>query len=183
MIANDQIAKDEIEELSSEIKIISKFSHPSLLNFIGFSLNGFKNDRKPVIVTELVTNGTLEQILQLEKSNHKIYGWDNTKKLINIFGIASGMSYMHSLGIIHCCLDPSNIYLNDMLLPKIGEYSLLTRFINNNNMTNQSMTGEKGTSIYSAPEIIAANQFSKSSDVYSFALVVYEILTNEKAFH
>ena len=58
-----------------------------------------KKQRKPVIVTEYATNGPLSLILENERNNENIPGWDDTKKLINIYGIASGMSYLHSQGI------------------------------------------------------------------------------------
>lgn len=142
----------------------------------------FKEQRKPVIVTEFFSNVVLEQILDLEKMNKKISGWDKTKKLINIYGIASGLSYMNSHNILHCCLSPSNVYLNDILCPKIGDFGLYARLVNTNDMKNQSMSGAKGTSIYTVPEVLESNVYSKASDVYSFALVVYEILSNEKPF-
>ncbi|KAK8889286.1 hypothetical protein M9Y10_034032 [Tritrichomonas musculus] len=182
MLKVNPITNDEIKKLSDDLIIIRKLNHPSLLKFIGFSLIDFKKQRKPVIITELATNGVLEQILELEKMNKKINGWDSTKKLINIYGIASSMAYMHSYGIIHRNLNPSNIYLDDILCPKIGEFGLLARFTDTNNMTHQSMSGAKGTPIYSAPEVLEFNTYTESSDVYSFSLVVYELLTNDKPF-
>ena len=47
---------------------------------------------------------------------------------------------------------------------------------------HQSISGETGTPVYTAPEVLEANACSKSMDVYSFSFVVYEILTNEKPF-
>lgn len=182
MLTINQIAKEQIEKLSHDLGIISQLSHPSILKFHGFSLTDFKNHRKPVIKGEIASNGVLEQILELEKMNKKINGWDETKKIINIYGIASAMAYLHSNNIIHCCLNPTNIYLDDILCPKIGDFGLLTRFTNTSDITLQSISGAKGTPIYSAPEVLEFNMYSKSSDVYSFSLVVYEILTNEKPF-
>ncbi|KAK8860760.1 hypothetical protein M9Y10_012426 [Tritrichomonas musculus] len=177
-----QISKEEAENLSNELKVISQLNHPSLLKFVGFSLTDFKKERKPVIVTELVSNGSLEQILELEKNDIKINGWDSTKKLINIYGIASGMACMHSHGVIHRCLKPSNIYLDEILLPKIGDFGLMTQFCMSDSMTHQSISGETGSPVYTAPEVLEANACSKSMDVYSFSYVVYEILTKEKPF-
>ena len=153
-----------------------------MLKFIGYSPIDFKNSPKPVIVTEYSPNGSLYDILQFERLNNSIQGWDETKKLINIYGIASGMSYIHSHDILHCCLKPSTIYLNEILFPKIGDFGLSMKFYNPNNLTIQSISGFQGLPIYSAPEVLQYNAYSKASDVYSFAYIVYEIITNEVPF-
>lgn len=79
-------------------------------------------------------------------------------------------------------LQPSNIYLDDFLLPKIGDFGLSTRFYSQDNMAHQSMSGFKGTPVCSVPEILEYNEFSKVSDVYAFAFIVLEIVTTEKIF-
>lgn len=73
-----------IISLSREININAKLDHPSILKFIGFSPVDFENDPKPVIISELSTNGSLKRIIDLERMNCAIKGWDDTKKLINI---------------------------------------------------------------------------------------------------
>ena len=114
-----RISDDEIESLPNELNIISHLNHPSLLKFVGFSQIDFKKERKPVIITEMFSNGSIEQILELEKNNVKVNGCDSTKKLINIYGIASGMAYMHSHNIIHRCLRPSKfIWMNSFFQKK-----------------------------------------------------------------
>ena len=82
-------------------KKIRKLNHPCLLKFVGYSPINFKKQLKPVIVTENFSNGSLSNILEVERiKKANIQGWNETKKLINIFGIASGMSYLHSHEIL-----------------------------------------------------------------------------------
>ena len=104
--------------------------------------------------------------------------WDDTKKLINIYGIASGMSYLHSHKVIHRDLKLENILLDEYLNPKISDFGLskIIDFLSIS-MNVQSQRGLKGTPIYIAPEIYAEEEYSKSSDVYAFAFIVYEIIT------
>ena len=85
----NKLSEIDMQNISDELKILHQMKHPSLLKFIGFSIVDFKNQRKPVIVTEYATKGSLDNILQIERMNKKIPGWTDTKKLINICGIAS----------------------------------------------------------------------------------------------
>ena len=96
----------------------------------------------------------LSQILSFNQSANK---YSHTKILLNIYGIASGMAYLHSHDVVHRCLCPDNIYLDDLLLPKIGDFGFSTRFTNLDSLTYQSLSGSKGTPIYMAPEGILSN--------------------------
>ena len=104
------------------------------------------------------------------------------QKINNIFGIASAMSHLHSHNILHRDLKTENILFDEHLFPKIGDFGLTHFFWSIDFMTQQSVSGIKGSQIYSSPEVIQYNEYSKSSDVYSFSLIVYEITTSEIPF-
>ena len=182
MIKIRHLSKSDIDQLTYEIGNIMRMNHPCLLKFIGYSPIDFKKQRKPVIVTEYFSNRSLSDVLEIERNNKFIQGWNETKKLINIFGIASGMSYLHSQGIIHKSLKTCNIYLDDILTPKLGDFGLSTRFNASESITYQSISGIKASPIYSSPEVMQKNEFSKASDVYAFAFIVYEIVCKEIPF-
>ena len=181
-IKMNKLSRGELINLSREVNFISQLNHPSFLKFIGYSPVDFKDKNRPVIITELTLNGTLKHILDSERKCQIIPGWDDTKKLINIYGIASGMSYLHSNNILHRDLKAENVYLNDYLFPKIGDFGLSTKSHNIESMTFQSASGMKGTPLYSAPEILQFNEYSKSGDVYAFSLIVFQIVTGEVPF-
>ena len=168
------MSDEDMNNLSREVKALSRLKYPSISEFIGYSLVNFKNKQKPVIITELSLNGSLEEVLESERKGHKNTNWDETKKLISIFGIASGMSYLHSQNILHHDLKPSNILLDDKLFPKVSDFGF---YINNQNKSSMNFQAR-----YSAPEILNSEECTKKSEVYSFALVVYEIISNQKAF-
>lgn len=170
----DLCSKDIIINFEREVNIISELNHPSIMKFIGFNLLNFKYKRKPTIITEFLKNGSLDDIIELERMNTGIFDWNDTKKLINIFGISSGLAYLHSLNIIHRDLKPANILLDDYLFPKISDFGLSKQI----NLENQQNSGFKGTYAYTAPEVFEG-KYSKAGDVYAFALIVYEIITNE----
>ena len=91
--------------------------------------------------------------------------WDETKKLINIYGIAARMPYLHSHNILHRNLNPINIFLDDSLFPKISVF------------TESCIRGD---SKYFSPEFLSKLTYTNASDVYSFALLMYEIMTGEE---
>lgn len=165
--------------LKQEISIISQLNHPCILKLIGYSPTNFKQESYPVIVTEYAPNGSLENILQLERQSLSPTLWNDTKKLINIYGIASAMSFLHDHDIIHKDLKPSNILEDDYLFPKITDFGLSK--INQKN-DDKSTPGTKGAPFYIAPENWENKDYSKASDVYSFSMIVYEILTLEEPF-
>ena len=91
------------------------------------------------------------EIIELERKSIPPKTWTDTKKLINVYGIASAMSYLHSHNIIHRDLKPANILEDDNFFPKIADFGLSK--IYHQNKTTESTVGFKGTPIYNAPEI------------------------------
>lgn len=163
-----------ITNLKREVNIISQLDHPSILKFIGYSPVDFVNQPKPLIITEYASNKSLEDVLQLERKGKSLL--TDTNKLIIIYGIASAMSYLHSHNILHRDIKPEHILLDDKFHPK------LTGFILSKQISDVSRPVLVGTPAYLAPEIIKNKMYSKSSDVYAFSMVIYEILTNERPF-
>ena len=76
-------------------------NHPVLLNFIGYSPIDFKFRPSSVYLKEYASNKSLEQILEIDINNKSKKLLNDTKRLIIIYGIASGMSYLHSHNYIH----------------------------------------------------------------------------------
>ena len=116
-------------------------------------------------------------MISAERSGHPIQGWDNTKKLISIYGIASGILYMHKRNYIHRDIKPSKILMDDSLFPKIRGFNLLIKC---DDKAREKQV--KGTPEYMAPEILMREESTKAMDVYSFGMVVYEIVTLKKPF-
>ena len=174
---------NKLSLIHHEINLLSLFDHPSLLKLIGFSQTDFQGELCPTIITEYAINGSLRNILDLERKSESLIEWDSTKKLINIYGIASGMSYLHSHNFIHRDLKPENILIDELLHPKICNFEIpnLVDHLKFDPFTH-SQSGFVGSPIYTAPEILIDGKYSKSSDVYAFALVIYEIITLEKPF-
>ena len=172
-----------------EVKLMSILNHPSIIKFYGYSSVDFKDALHPTIVSEYAQNGTLKSILDLERLSLAPKCWNETRKLILIYGIASGMSYLHSHNVIHRDLKPENILIDEFLLPKISDFGL-SKIIISSNESNISPTLQfvssncdlKGSPLYMPPETIDEHLYSKAGDVFAFSIIAYEILTLIKPF-
>lgn len=159
--------QEEIHNFIREANIISKLNHPAIEQFIDF------NETK--IITKSSNYGNLEYIL---KNSYLFPFWNDTMKLINIYGIASAMAYLHSYNIIHRDLKPENISFDENLFPKISGFLISKQLPPN--ILSQTSQNIKGTPAYIAPEVYLNNLYCKAGDVYAFSLIVYEIVTGQK---
>lgn len=191
------IKSEEILLLFREVNVLASFNHPAIIKFIGFNVVSFNNMHNPIIITEYAKNESLRKVINLETQGLSLQGWDDTKKLINIYGIASGMMYLHSHNILHRDLKPENILIDDCLCPRIADFGLskvatfskekstmakeLTSS-DSNCMIFQSQSSIKGTPVYMAPESLKDSVYSPAGDVYAFSLIVYEIMTGRRPF-
>lgn len=169
--------KSLIRNLVREVNIMSKFNHPSIVKFIGFSPVDFSGGNRPVIITEFLSNGTLSNLINLERRGMSHEKWNDTRKLITLYGIASAMSFLHSHNIIHRDLKPENILLDSFYHVKLSDFGIST-LIEVEAQTTQQRTGGIGTVEFMAPELFDEHpEYDEKVDVYAFGILVYYILT------
>ena len=169
-------SRDDMIRLIREVNINAGLNHPAILKFIGYN-----HEPSPTFIFEYCKNGSLLSIINDSDKFSDL--WNETKKLITIFGIASGMKYLHSNNIIHRDLKPENILVDNFMFPKIADFGLSKQLhINQNSVTPQSSFGIKGTCLYIAPEVYKTKESTKSSDVYAFGMILYEIIEGKNPF-
>lgn len=168
--------KKESKKILQEIEIISKFQFPSIVQFNGFCQIQHKNS---AIVSEFISDRSLHQIIQ-SKNNAK---FNDTTKLIIIYGIAKGLSYLHSNGIIHCNLKTENIIVDDNYHPYITDFAL-SKSIHSvlNKKSIKSTYKIHGNVSNFPPEFFTDYEYTQKGDVYAFSMILYEILTGKKPF-
>jgi serine/threonine protein kinase len=126
---------------------------------------------------EWAQNGSLAHVLKLVKNRQRPSFWTPTGIGIIISGIVLGMRYVHSRGFIHQDLKPSNILLNDKGQVLIGDFG-----IGRDEYVDVTPTGG-GTVAYAAPEMFQEDvEWTQTVDVYSFGLILYEILVGSPVF-
>ena len=157
----------EIEFFKREIEILINCYDPFLLDFVGFSMEGSLS-----IATEYMRNGSLWDLIH-NNSNTKL---NPTQKTNIAIGIAHGMRYLHSKGIIHRDLKSPNIFLDENYLPKIADFGL-SRFCD-----SEFMTQSIGTPQWMPMEQLISCNYGPPVDVYAFGMILYELETGEVPF-
>ncbi|KAF7456397.1 TKL protein kinase [Cryptosporidium felis] len=154
-------------EFYSELTIISRIRHPNVTLFLGVVMSPLY-----CLVTELVPNGSLFDLLHGKNTI-----LTSTQLLKISKEICCGMAYLHENGVLHCDLKSSNILLSKNFNVKIGDFGLST--LMDSPLETRKMLGCVGTHHWMAPEILRGEGFTKSADVYSFGIILWEMITKK----
>uniref|UniRef100_A0A667X9D7 receptor protein-tyrosine kinase n=1 Tax=Myripristis murdjan TaxID=586833 RepID=A0A667X9D7_9TELE len=153
----------------SEASIMGQFQHPNIIH-----LEGIITASCPVmILTEFMENGALDSFLRLNDSQF------TPIQLVGMLrGIASGMKYLAEMSYVHRDLAARNILINSNLVCKVSDFGL-SRFLqeNSSDPTYTSSLGGKIPIRWTAPEAIAFRKFTSASDVWSYGIVMWEVMS------
>ncbi|XP_062392331.1 ephrin type-B receptor 4a isoform X2 [Sardina pilchardus] len=153
----------------AEASIMGQFQHPNIIH-----LEGIITSSCPVmIITEFMENGALDSFLRLND------GQFTPIQLVGMLrGIASGMKYLSEMSYVHRDLAARNILVNSNLVCKVSDFGL-SRFLqeNSSDPTYTSSLGGKIPIRWTAPEAIAFRKFTSASDVWSYGIVMWEVMS------
>ncbi|OHT04551.1 hypothetical protein TRFO_27933 [Tritrichomonas foetus] len=167
-------AKDQ-ELFYNELRCQCDLDHIAILPLLGYCLPRIDSGLQLTIVTPFVPNGSLHSILDNERKGQIANGWNETKRIINAFGIAAGMSYVHKHKIIHRDLKSENVLIDENCYPKICDFGLSKIVMNDVNQTVLV-----GTPLYMAPEILQRrNDYTNKVDVFAYSMILYELFSLE----
>ncbi|KAH9553231.1 hypothetical protein CY35_09G108300 [Sphagnum magellanicum] len=167
--------QQNIDEFLNEVVIITGVKHRNLVKLKGCCLR----DNKRLLVYEYLENGDLAKVL-FEHNGVDISFWPTRFNIC--LGIAHGLFYLHEIAqprIIHRDIKASNILLDKRLQPKIADFGLALLFPDDK--THISTLHVAGTRGYLAPEYATCGQLIIKTDVYSFGVLILEIISGRKS--
>ncbi|KAL5549217.1 hypothetical protein UlMin_004448 [Ulmus minor] len=160
--------KEIKKQFMAEVSTIGRVHHFNLVRLCGFC---FERDLR-ALVYEYMENGSLDRFLF---SKEKMLGFEKLHEIA--VGTARGIAYLHEecqQRIIHYDIKPGNILLDSNFSPKVADFGL-AKLINREN-THVTMTGVRGTPGYAAPELWMPFPITHKCDVYSYGMLLFEIV-------
>ncbi|XP_076929029.1 cold-responsive protein kinase 1-like isoform X2 [Bidens hawaiensis] len=156
-------------EFLAEVRMITSIQHKNLVRLLGCCCEGPQR----VLVYEYMKNRSLDRIIHGESNQY--LNWKTRFQII--LGIARGLQYLHEeshIRIVHRDIKASNILLDGNFQPKIGDFGLARFFPEDQAYISTTFAGTLG---YTAPEYAIRGELSEKADIYSFGVVVLEIIS------
>ncbi|KAJ9700335.1 hypothetical protein PVL29_005901 [Vitis rotundifolia] len=163
----ERVMEQGDKEFLTEVRVIGQTHHKNLVKLLGFC----DEQSHRLLVYELMTNGTLSGFLFAEGEKPC---WDHRAQIV--LAIARGLSYLHDeceTQIIHCDIKPQNVLLDSQFNAKIADFGLAKLLMKDQTRTSTNVRGTMG---YMAPEWLKNAPVTAKVDVYSFGVLLLEII-------
>ncbi|XP_021298451.1 G-type lectin S-receptor-like serine/threonine-protein kinase SD2-5 [Herrania umbratica] len=164
------------KEFRAEVRIIGSIHHVHLVKLKGFCSEGVHR----LLVYEFMGKGSLDKWIFKNGEESNILDWDTRFNIA--LGTAKGLAYLHEeceLKIVHCDIKPENVLLDDHFNAKVSDFGLAKLMSREESLVYTTLRGTRG---YLAPEWITNNPISEKSDVYSYGMVLLEIIGGRKSY-
>lgn len=170
----DRLLQDNDKEFMNEVRSIGQTHHKNLVRLLGFCNEGMHR----LLVYEYMSNGSLTSFLFGSERPQ----WNQRTKIA--LGVARGLLYLHeecSNQIIHCDIKPQNILLDSNFVARISDFGLAKLL--RTDQSHRTNTGARGTRGYVAPDWFKNVAISAKVDVYSFGVMLMEIICCRKSLN
>lgn len=161
-------------EFQAEVDIISRVHHRHLVSLVGYCIAGGQR----MLVYEFVSNKTLEYHLHVAGTDRPIMDWPTRLRIAT--GSAKGLAYLHEdchPRIIHRDIKAANILLDENFEAMVADFGLAKLSSDNNTHVSTRVMGTFG---YLAPEYASSGKLSDKSDVFSYGVMLLELITGRR---
>ncbi|KAM3749798.1 hypothetical protein ACB098_05G213500 [Castanea mollissima] len=168
------ISGQGIEEFKNEVMLIAKLQHRNLVKLFGCCIQG----EEKMLIYEYMPNKSLDFFI-FDHTRSSLLNWGKRYEII--IGITRGILYLHQdsrLRIIHRDLKTSNVLLDGEMNPKLSDFGIARIF--KGDQIQDKTTRVIGTYGYMSPEYAIFGKFSTKSDVFSFGVILLEIISGKK---
>lgn len=160
-------SKQGEKEFQTEVSLLGRLHHRNLVNLVGYCVDKGQH----MLIYEFMSNGSLETFLYDEEK--RTLSWE--ERLQIALDISHGIEYLHdgaAPAVIHRDLKSANILLDQSIRAKVADFGL-----SKEESFDGSHSGLKGTYGYIDPAYISTNKFTTKSDIYSFGIILFELIT------
>ena len=148
----------------NEINIMASLRHPNIVLFMGVTIN----DNIYYMINEYLIGGNLFEYIHVKKKK-----LSEQQKIKIALQIALALKYIHSRNILHCDVKSSNIFLDENFNAKLADFGF--SYI----MTEEPKKALGGTYRCMAPEILNGENYEKTADIFSYGIILWELLTRK----
>lgn len=160
-------SKQGEKEFQTEVSLLGRLHHRNLVNLVGYCVDKGQH----MLIYEFMSNGSLATFLYDEES--RALTWE--ERLQIALDISHGIEYLHDgavPAVIHRDLKSANILIDQLIRAKVADFGL-----SKEESFDGSKSGLKGTYGYIDPAYISSNKFTTKSDIYSFGIILFELIT------
>ncbi|KAJ4833087.1 Calcium/calmodulin-regulated receptor-like kinase 2 [Turnera subulata] len=167
VLASD--SKQGEKEFRTEVSLLGRLHHRNLVNLLGYCIDKGQH----MLIYEFMSNGSLANLLYNKEKEQHVLSWE--ERLQIALDISHGIEYLHEGAVppvMHRDLKSANILLDQSMRAKVADFGL-----SREEVFDEHYSGLKGTYGYIDPAYISTNKFSAKSDIYSFGIILFELIT------